>query len=167
MKKIFFRLARQVFNIKVSGDIKKITVGQSELSRALNISRQRITQLIQEKIFLRDETDPSGGVFLFDSLRNYWLRQVEKSGEDYFKVKAQHEEVKKNLSELKLREREGELYEASDVEAAWAEILTTLRTNLLALPAKFSAQFEGKSAAEIYKIMTVEIEDKLQEISNG
>ena len=151
--------------MKVSGDVGKITVGQSDLSRALNISRQRVTQLIQEKIFLRDESDPSGGVFLFESLRNYWLRQVEKDGDDYFKVKAAHEKVKKDLSELKLREREGEVVEAGIVLEAWADILTTLRTNLLALPAKFSAQFEGKNAAEIYKIMTVEIEDKLQEIS--
>ena len=98
-------------------------------------------------------------------MRNYYLRQVEKSGEDYFKVKARHEEVKKQLNELKLLERQGELYEAADIESALAEILVTLRTNLLALPAKFSTQLEGKSRAEIYKILNSEIEDKLQELS--
>ncbi len=151
--------------MKVNGDVAKITVSQSDLSRALNISRQRISQLIQEKIFLRDDTDPTGGIFLFESLRNYYLRQVEKSGEDYFKVKAQHEEVKKQLNELKLQERQGELYDAADVESALAGVVVTLRTNLLALPAKFSTQLEGKSRAEIYKILNSEIEDKLQEIS--
>lgn len=152
--------------MKASGDVRKITVSQSDLSKALNLSRQRITQLIQEKIFLRDESDPTGGVFLFDSLKNYWLRQVEKNGDDYFKVKAEHEEVKKQLSEVKLKQLEGELYFASDVEAAFADVLTTLRTNLLSMPAKFSVQLEGKSREEINKILTQEIEDKLLEISN-
>ena len=152
--------------MKVSCDTRKITVTQSDLSRALNISRQRVTQLIQEKIFLRDDSDPTGGVFLFDSLKNYWLRQVEKNGDDYFKVKAEHETVKKQLSEVKLRQLEGELYLAVEVENALAEILTTLRTNLLSLPAKFSTQLVGKDSAEINSILTEEIEDKLQEISN-
>ena len=152
--------------MKVSCDTRKITVTQTDLAKALNLSRQRITQLIQEKIILRDETDPSGGVFLFDSLKNYWLKAVEKSGDDYFKVKTEHEEVKKNLSEVKLRQLEGDLYLAVDVENALAEILVTLRTNLLSLPAKFASQLENKSSAEISAILTEEIEDKLQELSS-
>jgi len=146
--------------------IKNLTVSQSDLGKALNLTDRRIRQLVEEKIFPRDDTDPQGGVFLFESLRNYWLRQVEKNGDDYFKVKAQHEEVKKQLSEVKLRQLEGDLYLAVDVESALAEVLTTLRTNLLALPAKFSVQLEGKSPAEINSILTAEIEDKLLEISN-
>ena len=57
------------------------------------------------------------------------------------------------------------MYDAADVESAIAETIVTLRTNLLALPAKFSSQLEGKSKAEIYQLLNAEIEDKLQEIS--
>ena len=153
--------------MKHTGNIKKITVTQTDLAKALNLSRQRVTQLIQEKIILRDETDISGGVFLFESLRNYWLRQTEKQGEDYFQIKAEHEKLKSQLTDLKLQERQSELVEMQTVLDTWADILTTLRTNLLSLPAKFASQLENKSAAEISSIMTAEIEERLQELSES
>ena len=154
--------------MKIDSDIKKLTVSQTNLAKALNLSvrRERIGQLVQEKVVVRDDSDPTGGVFLFDSLRSYYMKQADKSGDDYFKIKAQHEEVKKQLSEVKLRQLEGELIEVDEVDAALADILVTLRTNLLSMPAKFSTQLEGKDRAEIYKILTAEIEDKLQELSN-
>ena len=152
--------------MKIDSDIKKLTVSQTNLAKALNLSVRRVQQLVQEKVVVRDDSDPTGGVFLFDSLRSYYMKQADKSGDDYFKIKAQHEEVKKQLSEVKLRQLEGELIEVTEVDAALADILVTLRTNLLSMPAKFSTQLEGKDRAEIYKILTAEIEDKLQELSN-
>ena len=152
--------------MKIDSDIKKLTVSQTNLAKALNLSVRRVQQLVQEKVVVRDDSDPTGGVFLFDSLRSYYMKQADKSGDDYFKIKAQHEEVKKQLSEVKLRQLEGELIEVDEVDAALADILVTLRTNLLSMPAKFSTQLEGKDRAEIYKILTAEIEDKLQELSN-
>ncbi len=150
--------------MKVKG-IKSLTVSQSDLAKALNLTDRRIRQLVEEKIFPRDDTDPQGGVFLFESLRNYWLRQIEKNGDDYFKVKAQHEEVKKQLSELKLQQLEGTLLEAYKVEEDLAEILTVLRNNLLGMAAKFASQLAFKSQDEIYETITHEIEDKLFELS--
>ena len=153
--------------MKVNGDLRKITVGQSDLSRAMNLSRQRITQLLQEKILRRDETDPSGGVFLFDSLKSYYTKNSSGSDEDYWRVKTEHEAEKCKVTALKRQELEGSLISAELVEAELAEMLTVLRNNLLGLPAKFAAQLEGKSRAEIYDLMTQDIEEKLQELSDN
>ena len=147
-------------------NIKNITVSQTELAKVLNLTDRRVRQLVEEKIILRDDSDPSGGVFLFDSLKNYWLRQAEKGGDDYFKVKTEHEELKKQLTDLKLQERQSELVEMQTVLDTWADILITLRTNLLSLPAKFASQLENKSASEISAILTEEIEMQLTELSH-
>ena len=40
-----------------------------------------------------------------------------------------------------------------------------LRSNLLGLPAKMSGILEGKSRGEINAILTAEIEEKLEELS--
>ena len=152
--------------MRYNGDVSEITISQSELAKLLGISQPRISQLIDEKVVIKDEGDPRGSVYLFDSAKNYFLsNKTSSDGVNYWQEKARNEKVKRELNELKLQERQGELYDAADVESAIAETIVTLRTNLLALPAKFSSQLEGKSKAEIYQLLNAEIEDKLQEIS--
>ena len=95
------------------------------------------------------------------------MKKSGKEGVNYFKEKGLHERVKREQAEIKLAQMKGELYEAETVERGIIEILATLRTHLTALPAKFSAQLEGKSREEIYQILTVEIEDKLSELAHS
>ena len=148
-------------------DLMKLTVSQTNLAKALNLTARQIRRLIVSGVIVPNPADNNGAVFLFESLQNYFQRKAATTGGDeYFKIKAEHEAVKKQLSERKLQQLEGQLYWAADVEAALADIVVTLRTNLLALPAKFSAMLEGKTKAEIYEILTREIEDKLTEISS-
>ena len=152
--------------MRYDGNVLDLTVTQTTLGKLLGLSQQRVNQLIDEKIVIKDEGDPRGSVYLFDSAKNYFLsNKTSSDGVNFWNEKAKNEKVKRELNELKLRERQGELYEAADIESAIAETIVTLRTNLLALPAKFSSQLEGKSKAEIYQLLNAEIEDKLQEIS--
>ena len=61
----------------------------------------------------------------------------------------------------------GELYEAGTVEAVMSEHLTNFRTKLLGISSKLSPQLEGKTRAEIYDMLTFEIENALDELARN
>lgn len=59
-------------------------------------------------------------------------------------VQAEHEEVKKQISLLKLRKLRRELHEAADVEAFLSDMLIRFKTRLLALPPKLAMEVAGE-----------------------
>lgn len=153
---------------RLTGKLSDVSISQAQLAEALNLSRPRINQLIDEGIVLRDEESKTGAVLMLDSLRNYYLsKNVSGGGVDFWKEKGMHERAKRQLTELKVREREGELYEADVVEAVMSEQLTNFRTKLTSIPAKFATRLEGKSRSEIYNALTAEIEDCLDELARN
>ena len=152
--------------MKVQGNIKELTVTQAALSRALGLTPARVNQLIDLEIVVRDEKDASGGVFLFESVKNYYSsKKAAKEDADLFKEKALHERVKRQISELKLAREEGRVYDATTVEAVMIEQLAGLRTHLLGLGTKMAAMLEGKTKDEIASALDAEVEDRLKELS--
>ncbi len=157
--------------MKVAGDPRHITVSQSNFAKAVGLTTGRVSQLIHEGVVIRDDEDARGGVFLLQSVRNYdRLKGVGTQAEgeadiDYMSEKALHERVKRELAELKLAKAEARAYDARTVEMVLTEMLSNLRTQLLGLPSKLAPQLEDKSKGEIYEIMTREIEEKLDELS--
>lgn len=157
--------------MKISKDIRQLTTTQANLAKAFGLTQPRISQLIDVGLVVRDETDPSGGVKIFESTKLYYSsKQAAADGDntlDLIAEKARHEKVKREQSEIKLAQMKGELYEAEAVEQSIIEILSTLRTRLTALPAKFSVQLEEKKREEISRILTQEVEDLLDELSRS
>ncbi len=152
--------------VKVAGNIKEMTVSQSALSKALGVTPSRVNQLIQEKVVVRDESDKSGAVMLFDSIRNYYSsKKISEEGVDYWKEHGKHEKAKRELAELKLEKERGKLYEAKTVELAMTEQLVMLRTKLLGIPTKLAPILEGKDKDTIFSIINSEIEENLSEMS--
>lgn len=152
--------------MKVTGNIKLLTVSQTNLAAALDLTTGRITQLIQEGVVVRDKKDKSGGVLLFESLKRYLTGKAESGdGLNLREERARHEKVKREITELKLKKLDGSVYDAKTVELAMIEQLVTLRTKLLGLPVKLAPQLEGKNKGEIYELMTVEVEEALSELS--
>ena len=103
-------------------DIEQLTVSQTDLAKALNLTRTRIFQLIEEKVIVRDESDPKNGVLLFQSVANYYSSKKDH-GINYWTEKAEHERVKREINELKLRELEKQVYSAAEIEAVWLRLL--------------------------------------------
>lgn len=158
--------------MKLNGNYKEWSVSQSLLGKILEVSQPRINQLIEEEIVLRDESSTSGAVLLIDSLKNYYLSKQSANDEgggsiNFWREKGLHERAKRELAELKLRERRGELYESATVEKVIIEMLTEFRTKLLGIPAKLSARLEGKKRGEIYDAINFEIENSLEELSTN
>lgn len=153
----------------IDGEIQSMTCMQTQLARALNLSKQRINQLIDEGIVVRDETSFTGQVMFFESLQNFFLsRSVKLGGEisvNFWKERGLHEKAKRELAEIKLAQARGELYDATTVESVLSELLTNFRSKLLGLPAKFATQLEGKSRDEINSMLTAEIEENISELT--
>ena len=59
------------------------------------------------------------------------------------KVQAEHEEVKRQISLLKLRKLRRELHEAADVEFYLSDMLVRFKNRLLALPSKLAMEIAG------------------------
>ena len=154
--------------MRVSGNIKEMTVSQTQLGKAIGVSTPRVNQLIDEGVVVRDEQSMNGQVMLFDSLQNYFLsKNATGDGVSFWKERSLHEKAKRELTELKLSKSRGEVYEASIVEGVLVELLTNFRNKLLGLPSKYATRLEGKTRGEIYSTLTVAIEDELTELSEG
>ena len=151
--------------MEIIKNLQTAAVKQVDLAEALEITPQRITQLIKTGVVIRAKGN-KGAVLLFESLKNYLARKAE-NGEsvDLREERARHEKIKREITELKLRKLSGSVYDAKTVELAMIEQNVTLRTKLLGIPVKLAPQLEGKNKGEMYAIMTKEIEEALMELS--
>ena len=157
--------------MKVNADPKTITVSQTNLAKGLGLSVNRIGQLINEGIIIRDDNDARGAVFLLQSARNYWSYKDKSRASDVEeeidinRERALHEVADRKMAELKLAKMESRAYDARTVEMVMTEQLSNLRTQLLGLPTKLAPILAGKGREEIYEILTAEIKEKLAELS--
>lgn len=101
-------------------------VNQKELSQCLGISTRRIRQLREEGVFQKKDGKVTGynlercvQEYIDYKVNAEMGRSASISKEE---VQAQHEEVKKQISLLKLRKMRRELHEAADVEGFLSDI---------------------------------------------
>lgn len=81
-------------------------------------------------------------------------------------IQAQHEEVKKQISILRLRKLRRELHEAADVEAFLTDMLTRFKSRILSLPTKIAMQVAGESDINrIVQSVTKMLNEALEELS--
>ena len=140
------------------------TVPQTFIAKVLGLTQGRISQLLAEGIFVRDEE--SGQMRFHDSLRNYYLsKNATGAGVNFWTEKALHEKANRELAELTLAKRRGELCETAAVEQELGEILTDCRNKLLGLGHKLAPRLEGKTTAQISDTIRDEIIGILKELS--
>lgn len=156
--------------MKLQGNPKIWTVTQTQFGQIIGVSQQRVSQLIDEQVLLKDEGSKSGAILLIDSLREYYLsKQAAKDGTEsinYWKERALLTKKQRELTELKLEKERGNLYEAAEVEAVITEMLVNFRNKLTGIAAKLSPQLAGKNVAQINSILANEIEDNLNELAD-
>lgn len=127
-----------------AGEKHLMEINQKELAEILGLSDRRIRQLIKDYgLFSAYE---GGGkrqkrYVLEKCIQEYIAYKVsEETGRGTSKnkeeVQAQHEEIKKNISILKLRKLKRELHAAVDVEEFLTEMLVQFRARLMVIPQK-------------------------------
>ena len=158
--------------MKITKDLKKLTTTQRELARAIGITQPYVSQLTKNGVVVRDENDKNGGVFVVESMKNYFTQRgdggkAEDAGGDVdINIeRAKREKAERQIAELKLAKMEGKVYDARTVEMVQTEMLSNLRTQLLGLPTKLAPILEGLKREEIYEVLTKEIKEKLSELA--
>ena len=146
-----------------------MVVNQKELAQCLGISTRQVRNLKQEGMF--ETVNGSRGYVLETCVQEYVNFKVNaemgrSASISIEKVRADHEEVKKNISIMKLRKLRRELHEAADVEAFLSDMLMRFKNRLLSLPAKMAMQVAGeKDINKIIQGLTKGIYEALDELS--
>lgn len=151
--------------MKISKDLNALTSTQRAFASVIGISQQRVSQLAKDGIIITDET---GAVKVFPSIRNFYEHRYgddDAEDVDFGQERARHEKAKREIAEIKLEKLQHSIYSARTVETVMVTMLSNLRTQLLGMPAKLAPQLEGLSKADINKVMTVEMEAALNELS--
>ncbi len=146
-----------------------MTVNQKELAQCLGISSRRVRMLRDEGLFKL--TQEGRGYNLEKSIQEYIEYKVNaetgrRASISKEEVQAQHEEIKKQISILKLRKLRRELHEAADVELYLSDMLIRFKNRLLALPSKLAMQIAGENDINtVIQIIKKELLSVLEELS--
>lgn len=152
------------------GGDAKVEVSQKELSQCLGISTRRIRQLREEGVFCRRDGKATGynlerciQEYIDYKVNAEMGRSASISKEE---VQAQHEEVKKQISILKLRKLRRELHEAVDVENFLSDMLLKFRNRLLAVSPRVAMKAVGETdLSRLTEIIQKEMLATLEELS--
>lgn len=138
-----------------------------QFGRIVNCSHTQILRLIQKGIIPQDE---SGGVPIPSAVDAFNAYQVQKKkGKANTDGASEHDldmmnaelllaESKARLRELEYKVKTGVLLKSEDVARVAAQTATDLKAKLFAIPARLASLCEGRSAAEIEKMIAQEIE---------
>lgn len=146
-----------------------MVVNQKELAQCLGISTRQVRNLKSEGMF--QPVENGRGYALEICIQEYinfkinaeMGRSASISKEE---IQAEHEEVKKQISILKLRKLRRELHEAADVEAFLSDMLIQFKNRLLSLPSKLAMQISGETDMnQIIQVLTKGMHEALEELS--
>lgn len=146
-----------------------MVVNQKTLGQCLGLTPRQIRNLRDDGMFQRPEGQR--GYTLETCVQEYIEYKIKaetghSASASREKVQAEHEEIKKQISILKLRKLRGELHEAADVEAFLSDMLIHFKNRLLSLPPKLAMQISGeKDINRIIGILTAGIHESLEELS--
>lgn len=153
---------------------QKMDVNQKELAAILGITDRRIRQLKNEfGLFSKGMTE--GKKVKNYCLEkcvpeyiNYKLEAEVQQGTNCIKEKeqAEHEQIKKKISILKLRKLKRELHEADDVEEFLTDMLVNFKNRLLSVPQKVAPLIVSEDDVNvILDVLEKEIFQTLEELS--
>lgn len=146
-----------------------MVVNQKALAQSLGISTRQVRNLKSEGMFQTVENGK--GYRLEKCVQEYINFKVNaelgrRTSITKEEVQAEHEEVKKQISTLKLRKLRRELHEAANVEAFLSDMLVHFRNRLLSLPPKLAMELSGESDLnQMIVIIQKELNNALEELS--
>lgn len=144
-------------------------VNQKELAQCLGISDRQVRNLKSDGLF---SGSGNGKKYVLEKCVKEYInfkinaelgRRTSITKEE---VQADHEEVKKQISLLKLRKLRREVHEAVDVENFLSDMLIRFKNRILSLPPKLAMEISGESDInQIIRVIQSGLEDSLEELS--
>ncbi len=142
-----------------SSDTKRNTVSSQELSKFLGIADRTVRELSLKGFLKKEATDKYA---LIESIQGYLTYKIGNSEEGrkeiHLKKKAERE-----LKEMALLEKKGDLVKKSDVKEFLGGMLISFKETLLSLPDKLASQndLDPKTKEQLKN----DIEDLLEELA--
>lgn len=129
----------------------------------MGLTERRIRQMRDAGIIR--ETKP--GLYDMKPTVQAYLAYLRNNTGDLNQQRAELTKAKKELAELELGERKGNLHRTEDVEQALTTMLMNFRTKIMSIPAKLAKTVAGMSdSAEIYDLLKKETDEALDELSD-
>lgn len=161
---------------RTTEDFEEILVSSKTLEALFGVKDRTIRDLADKGIIKRD----SHGKYLFwNSAKSYIMAlKVANAGKGNAKTeddeseidlemeKAQHERLKRQITEIKLQLIKGQVHKAEDVEAVMTDMFVRFKSKMTSLPSKLAKKLEGKSRTEIQRILKKEIDNALVELAS-
>ncbi len=146
------------------------TVSVKSLASLLDMTDRNVQSLYQAGHVVKSER---GTYLLKESIKKY-LQFLKKSNAntdvekavDYQESKARREAANAEKIELQVMVMKGELLNTEIVEIWASSMIAAFKNNLLGIPSKVAPILEGQPKAEIFKILTDEIKQKLDDLSD-
>ena len=157
----------------MGGEIR-MDVTQKQLAEILNISARQVRELTNvHGLFEREVVDGKKQKKYrlekcVPEYLSFKLKGEAKGGTFYNKEReqAEHEQIKKKISILKLRRLRRELHEAGDVEEYLTNMLMSFKSRLLLIPQKVAPLIVGEDDINrISEVLEKEIFETLEELS--
>lgn len=138
--------------------LSELEIGTSELAKLVGKTPQWIRQLTRDGIL----TQCARGKYKVGQNILAYIEHVSGGKEDngkprFVDAKTEHEMLKKEKTELQVRQLRGQLHDANDVRAVMGDIILSAKSKLLSFPIRISPQLEGESAKAIEKKLQDEI----------
>lgn len=160
---------------KKENNFNEILVNSKTLESLFGLKDRSIRGLADKGIVRRDS---HGKYLLWESAKSYitFLKVTNASkdrdfnGEyeeqiDWEEEKAQHERLKRQITEIKLQLIKGQVHKSEDVERVMTDMFAKFKSKIVALPAKLARRLEGKKRNEIQEILRKEIDNVLIELA--
>lgn len=107
-----------------------------------------------------------GDFILPSAIKEYYEYKLLSDSEvDYQREKALHERADRQLAEIRLAEKEARMYDAANVELVMSDMLSSLRSQLLAMGSKLAPLLAGQSVYDVEIGINKEVESRLNELS--
>jgi phage terminase Nu1 subunit (DNA packaging protein) len=130
----------------------------------IGVNAQRVAQLAEAGIVRRTER----GQYSIDSVPRFveWQRKQSLLPAEFQDTKLELLKQKAELGALEVSRVRGEYVKAEAVRETWCRLCTVFRTRMLAIPAKVAPMLLNRSVAEIFAVLTREINEALEVLSS-
>lgn len=148
-----------------------VSFSKGELAEISGYSYRRLFDIDKElpddrKLFVESENGKYDLQLFVQRWVDYNLAKEKKTEKSLEKVKARHEAVKTEKTELEVARMRGELIDVDDVRQLWGGIVNTVMHNMLVLPSKIAPMLQMmESIEDIKAIIDTEIRRTLEEIA--
>lgn len=149
-----------------------LTLKQKELAELVGLTDRHIRRIDQtlepdEKLLVKAEDGRFDAALFVQRYLAMKIREVTEGMEDLDAVKARHEIVKTEKTQLEVAKMRGELLDYRDVRKTWSDIGAAIRNAMLNLPGQLAPILRGMESVEmIAGIIDGEIRRALEKLSD-